>query len=295
MAFPFDVLSWLVRARYKLTPPAATDGETIELQATVNGALKVSSEAPAPGGYARTLEDTDALVKGTPGELMPRREPNRAKPRGNVTLMWLLTLIDGALALALGLWQWTLLRARSGAIPCTSGVVSRTVIAVGVAALVGLVVVNVLVLRALGGLGPGQDAFAFMLWLGAMSACSILFIVSLTTLQVNREARVWINIVEPDALIVRESGAETRIPLVPGSVQAFIVGNGLSGPAFVQYHIAHGERRMNLVIPFTLAAAQATEGSPWLASYTGPVTQAGARRMNRFLVPFCAKHPGTEA
>lgn len=70
MAFPFDVLSWLVRARYKLTPPAATDGETIELQATVNGALKVSSEAPAPGGYARTLEDTDALVKGTPGELI---------------------------------------------------------------------------------------------------------------------------------------------------------------------------------------------------------------------------------
>lgn len=48
MAFPFDVLSWLVRARYKLTPPAATDGETIELQATVNDALKVSSEAPAP-------------------------------------------------------------------------------------------------------------------------------------------------------------------------------------------------------------------------------------------------------
>jgi hypothetical protein len=128
-----------------------------------------------------------------------------------------------------------------------------------------------------------------------MSAVSILFIMDISTLQVNRDALVWIRVVEPDALIVREPGAETRIQLGPGAVLAFIVGNGLSGPSYVQYHVEQGERRLNLVVPFTLAAAEAPDRAPWLESYTGPIAQADARRLNRFFAPFCRKHPGAEA
>jgi hypothetical protein len=205
--------------------------------------------------------------------------------------MWPVIGANAALAVILALWLRALLRARRGAIPCTPGSASPLVIAAGIAALVGAVVINVLVLRALGQLGRDLDPLAFTLWLAMVSAVSILFIVDISTLQVNRAALVWIRIAEPDALIVREPGAETTIRLAPSSVSAFIVGNGMSGPAYVQYHVAHGDRRLNLVVPFTLTAAASTDGAPWLGAYLGPVAQGGARRLNRFLAPFCQKHP----
>ncbi|MFT3769073.1 MAG: hypothetical protein QM820_26835 [Minicystis sp.] len=213
----------------------------------------------------------------------------------HLTELGLVSLANAVLALILGLWLWALLRARGGAIPCMPRVGSLAVVAIGGAALVGIVGANVLALEALGQLGPGLDPFAFAVWLGAMSAAGILFIMDIAALRVNREALVSIRIVEPDALIVREPGAETRIELGPGSVLAFIVGNGLSGPSYVQYHVKHGERRLNLVVPFTMSAAGATGDAPWLEVATGPIAQAGARRLNRFLAPFCMKHPGAAA
>src|SRR5690242_18154884 len=109
--------------------------------------------------------------------------------------MWLVTLANVVLALIMGLWLRALLRARGGAIPCTPRVASLALVAIGVAALVGIVVANSLVLKALGQLGPGLDSFAFAVWLGAMCAVGILFIMDIAALQVNREALVWIRIV----------------------------------------------------------------------------------------------------
>lgn len=41
MSFPWDVLKWAIRATFRLTPPAASDGELVDLQADANGNLKV--------------------------------------------------------------------------------------------------------------------------------------------------------------------------------------------------------------------------------------------------------------
>lgn len=72
MAFPFDVLSWLVRLRYKLTPPVAADGDTVELQGDVSGNIKARIMAEGPPGLA-VVRQLDAAKRGTlkaaPGSL----------------------------------------------------------------------------------------------------------------------------------------------------------------------------------------------------------------------------------
>jgi hypothetical protein len=73
MAFPFDVLSWLVRLRYKITPPAAADGETVELQGDVHGRILARVEATGPSGAtpARQLAPArHGLLKAAPGSLL---------------------------------------------------------------------------------------------------------------------------------------------------------------------------------------------------------------------------------
>lgn len=65
MAFPWDVISWLVKGRYKITPPALSDGEAGELQCTQNGVLKVDiangSAAPALSSIYRPIGTPVAL------------------------------------------------------------------------------------------------------------------------------------------------------------------------------------------------------------------------------------------
>lgn len=75
MGFPFDVLSWLIRGRVKTTPPSASDGETVELQCTPAGRLKVEasiSGSTQPTGYRRTGNALEyrAVAKASPGSLL---------------------------------------------------------------------------------------------------------------------------------------------------------------------------------------------------------------------------------
>jgi len=72
MAFPFDVLSWLIRLRYKLTPPVATDGDTVELQGDASGNIKARIMAEGPPDLAAVRQKTGARVgsiKASPGSL----------------------------------------------------------------------------------------------------------------------------------------------------------------------------------------------------------------------------------
>ena len=64
MAFPWDVLKWAVRAVYKLTPPAASDGELVDLQADANGNLKVRLVGEGPSAATPAKQLTGAK-KGT--------------------------------------------------------------------------------------------------------------------------------------------------------------------------------------------------------------------------------------
>lgn len=75
MPFPFDVLSWLIRGRVKTTAPSASDGETVELQCTPAGRLKVDasiSGSSQPTGYRRTGNALEyrAVAKASPGSLL---------------------------------------------------------------------------------------------------------------------------------------------------------------------------------------------------------------------------------
>lgn len=73
MAFPWDVLKWAVRAVYKLTPPVASDGELVDLQADANGNLKVRVVDQAPSGATPVRQLAGAkkgTLKASPGSLL---------------------------------------------------------------------------------------------------------------------------------------------------------------------------------------------------------------------------------
>lgn len=69
--------------------------------------------------------------------------------------------------------------------------------------------------------------------------------------------------------------------------RAFIVGNGVAGPKYVQYFIEVGGRTLNLVVPYCLGIGSVGDGAPWLAQYVGPVVQARVKEPHRFLGPYC--------
>lgn len=73
MAFPWDVLGWLAKARHKLTALALSDGETAELQCDGKGYLKVRvvAEGDAAATAARQLTAAKiGTLKGAPGSLV---------------------------------------------------------------------------------------------------------------------------------------------------------------------------------------------------------------------------------
>lgn len=73
MAFPFDVLSWLIRGRVKTTPPSASDGETVELQCTPAGRLKVDAQLSSSVTYSQykppSGADKKGIIKASAGSL----------------------------------------------------------------------------------------------------------------------------------------------------------------------------------------------------------------------------------
>lgn len=70
--FPFDALAWLIRVRYKLTPPVAADGEAVDLQGDVNGNIKSRVVAgPVINGYSRTpAPATSKVARAVPCALV---------------------------------------------------------------------------------------------------------------------------------------------------------------------------------------------------------------------------------
>lgn len=205
--------------------------------------------------------------------------------------MLYLTAVDAVVVIAMAFWLRALLRSRGGDIPCTARIASPWIVASGVLALVGNVVVNVLGLKALdAAFGKHLSPVLFTAWLLTMSAGSILFIAALATLDTNRKALAWLRLAAPDELVVRGAGVSTTVKLEPASVRALLVGGGLGGAMYVQYYIRNGDRAIELVVPFTLAAGPATNGSPWLDSFSGLIAQGGARKLHRFFAPYCERH-----
>ena len=136
------------------------------------------------------------------------------------TAMLDLALLDIVIATLMALWLRALLRARGEDIPCTGRGLAWGLVAVAVVASVGLVVVNVLALKSLDqALGKTLSPLLFTVWLLAMSACAILFIIALTARHTNRTAAAWIRLVAPAQLVVRTAGEASTLRLEPGSVR----------------------------------------------------------------------------
>jgi len=69
-AWTDQVFKWLGFGRYKASPTAVGDGQVQELLVDPYGRLATASQGLTPAGYSRTLNDTGALVKASPGELL---------------------------------------------------------------------------------------------------------------------------------------------------------------------------------------------------------------------------------
>lgn len=64
MAFPFDVLSWLIRGRYKASPTAVSDGGTPELLTDALGRLRVLIDSTSGTTPYSVHAPTGLLSKG---------------------------------------------------------------------------------------------------------------------------------------------------------------------------------------------------------------------------------------
>lgn len=76
MPFPFDVLSWLIRGRYKASPTAVSDGGTPELAMDAQGRpVVVVHSMPGSGGssgythYNLTTPNSKGTIKASAGAL----------------------------------------------------------------------------------------------------------------------------------------------------------------------------------------------------------------------------------
>lgn len=72
MAFPFDVLSWLIRGRYKTSPTAVSDGGTPELLTDALGRLRVVIDSALSSSYsfhATTNLASQGAIKASAGSL----------------------------------------------------------------------------------------------------------------------------------------------------------------------------------------------------------------------------------
>lgn len=73
MAFPWDVLLWGIRLRFKLTPPAAADGELVDAQGDANGNLKVRVVNEGPSNATPVRQKAAArrgILKTTAGSVL---------------------------------------------------------------------------------------------------------------------------------------------------------------------------------------------------------------------------------
>jgi hypothetical protein len=196
-----------------------------------------------------------------------------------------LALANGLIAVAAGLWLRRLSRARGQEIPCTDGVFSWVVVAAGVAAMLLMVVGNILVLIPIEhALGREKSGVVFVVWLLAMSAGAILFIVALNTWHTNRYAAGWLRVMAPGGLSLRVGGASTLIKLAQGSVGVVGVAQGIGGIVYVQYRILDGERAIDLVVQFVRGAR--TDGAPWLDRPHGLIVQGAARTLHELFTPY---------
>jgi hypothetical protein len=196
-------------------------------------------------------------------------------------MMAYVALADAVLAVCLGLWARTLSRARGGDVPCTARLFSGAMVAVGVAAIVALVVANVLVLSALDdAFGKKLSPVVFTAWLLAMSAAGILFIFAVNTLHTNRTAAAWLRVVPPDELILRAGGHTRTLKLGPGAVRVLGIVEVAGGLMYIQYLVHDVE----LVVRFMGGAA--VDGAPRLDRPRGLVVQGAARRLHRHFAPF---------
>jgi hypothetical protein len=198
--------------------------------------------------------------------------------------MTYLALIDAFVTICMAFWLRALLRARGDDIPCTPQSFSWRMVAIGVVALVGIVIANVLVLKALdSAFGRKLSPLIFTGWLLSMSAAAILFIIAITALHTNRTAVAWIRVLPPDQLSVRVGHETATVRLAPGAVHLVGVAEGVGGLMYVQYAIRNGDRTLDLVVPFTRDAARVTDGAPTLGYVTGVIAQGGARKLHQHL------------
>lgn len=200
--------------------------------------------------------------------------------------MLLLTVVDALLALALGLWLRAMLRARAGEVPCTRRAVSWRGLLFGLTGMVGVVVANVLVLQLFDArfertLAPER----FALWLLAQCAAGILWIIALTTWDLDRYAELWLRVAGPRSLFVREGQRTTELTLTPGCVNLSGLVQGPGGAFLALYVLRVGDLRLALQVPLGLRAKVPTEGLPFFAAAEGLLVQGDGKALHELFVP----------
>jgi hypothetical protein len=201
--------------------------------------------------------------------------------------MWSLSIAFILLAAVSGYWLRRATRSRAGEIPCTSGAMPVMPALLSVCVILGMASGSGLLISHFH--WSGSSAIAYVAWMIPFGAASLLFVLALAAAHTNRVAMAWLSLTLPNALIIRTPAETTRVLLEKKCVRAFVVGNGMGGPTYVQYFIEVGERTLNLVVPYSLGIGSITDGAPWLAQYVGLVVQSRAREIHHFLEPFCTR------
>ncbi|MCY1055628.1 MULTISPECIES: hypothetical protein [Nannocystis] len=145
----------------------------------------------------------------------------------------------------------------------------------------------------LGGRAAGEEMVHFF---GMLVLVGVLWVWALARLLARRIASGVLLEVEPgDApCLVLAGDQPRRVPLAPGSVRAWTVGNGISGPMCLQ--LASGPDAATGVALFVVPALRQwklAEGAAWLNAYAGWCPVARGPDLLDLLAPFVV--PGDRA
>ena len=131
---------------------------------------------------------------------------------------------------------------------------------------------------------PGEAAR----FVGTLLLLTVVILGVLAALAVRRQrARATVRVeIDGETAKLTDGTTEKCVPLEPGAVLAWTVGNGLSGPLYLQLAVGNGDDGFAIFVAPAARQWSLAEGASWLAAYSGwcPV-ERGPELLDR-LAPF---------
>jgi len=123
-----------------------------------------------------------------------------------------------------------------------------------------------------------------------IASFAVTFIALARSFATSGESGHFLKILDSENFQIVESGKQTTVKLVAGSVDVHVVGNGFAGPTFLQFSvlIGDGDRRLNLYGRPPSAAYKLAGKKPWLTRAQGGLLARNFRRWIEFIKPFVA-------